>query len=219
VRQYGRPQAGRADAVDGRCAWRRLAQEAGFPDGVINVVPGYGPTAGAALSGHMGRGQDRLHRRRQHRPRSSWKRPRAAISKRVSLELGGKKPQQSSSPTPTWTRPSKAPTSGLFFNQGQCLLRPAAGLFVEEKVHDQFIEKGAEKKPKSQKVGDPFDPETTQGATGVAGTVRPQLWVTSTRAKKGRREADGPAAKRVGGRGYFHRTDGLHGRKRRNEDR
>ena len=45
----------------------RLAQEAGFPDGVINVVPGYGPTAGAALSESHGRRQGRLHRRRHHR--------------------------------------------------------------------------------------------------------------------------------------------------------
>ena len=54
----------------------RLAQKAGIPDGVINVVPGYGPTAGAALVAASGRRQDRVHRRRHDRQDHSARPPR-----------------------------------------------------------------------------------------------------------------------------------------------
>ena len=50
--QYRRDEAGRADAADGS-SHRRIGLEAGFPEGVVNILPGYGPTAGAAISSHM----------------------------------------------------------------------------------------------------------------------------------------------------------------------
>jgi hypothetical protein len=67
-----------------------LIMEAGFPDGVVNIVPGYGETAGAALAAHDLVDKDRLHRidrsRQAHRSR------RHRQSEKVSLELGGKSP-------------------------------------------------------------------------------------------------------------------------------
>src|SRR4051812_38395916 len=136
-----------------------LAQEAGFPDGVINVVPGYGPTAGAAVSGHMDvdkvaftgeTGTGRLVM------------TAAAQSnlKRVSLELGGKSPNVVFADADLDAAVEGA-YFGLFFNQGQCCCA-GSRLFVEEKAYDAFVDKIVAK-AKARRVGDPFDPATEQG--------------------------------------------------------
>jgi aldehyde dehydrogenase (NAD+) len=136
-----------------------LAQEAGFPNGVINVVPGYGPTAGAAVSSHMD--IDKVAFTGEHTTGQIIMEAAARSNlKRVSLELGGKSPNVVFADADLDAAVEGA-YFGLFFNQGQCCCA-GSRLFVEEKVHDQFVEKIL-KKAKSQKVGDPFDPETTQG--------------------------------------------------------
>jgi aldehyde dehydrogenase (NAD+) len=136
-----------------------LAQEAGFPDGVINVVPGYGPTAGAALSGHMD--VDKVAFTGEYTTGQIVMEAAAKSNlKRVSLELGGKSPNVVFADADLDAAVEGA-YFGLFFNQGQCCCA-GSRLFVEEKVHDQLVEK-LTKKAKAQRVGDPFDPETTQG--------------------------------------------------------
>jgi aldehyde dehydrogenase (NAD+) len=137
----------------------QLAQEAGIPDGVVNVVPGFGPTAGAALSGHMDvdkvafTGEDKTGK-------IIMKAAAESNLKRISLELGGKSPNVVFADADLDAAVEGA-HFGLFFNQGQCCCA-GSRLFVEDKVHDQFVEKVL-KRAKSAKVGDPFDPETTQG--------------------------------------------------------
>jgi len=137
----------------------QLAQDAGFPDGVINVVPGFGPTAGAAVSGHPGIDKVAFTGEYSTGQLVSESAARSNL-KRVSLELGGKSPNivfadadLDAAVQGSWL--------GLFFNQGQCCCA-GSRLFVEEKVHDQFVEKML-KMVKAQKLGDPFDLETTQG--------------------------------------------------------
>lgn len=137
----------------------QLAQEAGVPDGVLNVVPGYGPTAGAAIASHpeidkvafTGSGEV-----------GSLVMQAAAQSnmKRVSLELGGKSPNIVFADADLDAAVEGA-YFGLFFNQGQCCCA-GSRLFVEEKIHAEFVERLIEK-AKQQHVGDPFDPNTTQG--------------------------------------------------------
>jgi aldehyde dehydrogenase (NAD+) len=83
-----------------------LALEAGVPPGVINVVPGYGETAGAALASHPG--VDKVAFTGSHLTGQSIVRASAGNLKRVSLELGAS-PPTSYSPTPTSRRPSRAP--------------------------------------------------------------------------------------------------------------
>ncbi len=137
----------------------KLAQEAGFPDGVINVVPGYGPTAGAALSGHMD--VDKVAFTGEGKTGQIIMEAAAKSNlKRVSLELGGKSPNVVFADADLDAAVEGA-YFGLFFNQGQCCCA-GSRLFVEDKVHDQFVERLV-KKAKGQKVGDPFDPATTQG--------------------------------------------------------
>src|SRR5438876_4792 len=136
-----------------------LAQEAGFPDGVINVVPGYGPTAGAAVSSHMD--IDKVAFTGEYTTGQIIMEAAARSNlKRVSLELGGKSPNVVFADADLDAAVEGA-YFGLFFNQGQCCCA-GSRLFVEEKVHDQLVEKLV-KKAKSQQVGDPFDPSTTQG--------------------------------------------------------
>src|SRR5437867_170853 len=136
-----------------------LAQEAGYPDGVVNVIPGYGPTAGAAISGH--KDIDKVAFTGEYLTGQIIMEAAAKSNlKRVSLELGGKSPNVVFADADLDAAVEGA-YFGLFFNQGQCCCA-GSRLFVEEKVHDQFLEKLV-KKAKTQKVGDPFDLETTQG--------------------------------------------------------
>jgi aldehyde dehydrogenase (NAD+) len=136
-----------------------LAQDVGFPDGVINVVPGYGPTAGAALASHMD--VDKVAFTGET---STGKLVMTAAAqsnlKRVSLELGGKSPNVVFADADLDAAVEGA-YFGLFFNQGQCCVA-GSRLFVEERVYDQFVEKMT-KKAKARRVGDPFHPDTEQG--------------------------------------------------------
>jgi aldehyde dehydrogenase (NAD+) len=80
--------------------------------------------------------------------------------KRVTLELGGKSPNIVFADS-NMDQAVEGSHTALFFNQGQCCCA-GSRLFVEQKVHDEFVEKML-KKVKKTKVGDPFDPNTTQG--------------------------------------------------------
>ena len=84
----------------------------------------------------------------------------APTLKRVTLELGGKSPNIVFADADLDAAIAQAHFA-LFFNQGQCCCA-GSRLFVEDKVHDEFVEKLVERNRKF-KVGDPFDPETEQG--------------------------------------------------------
>src|SRR5438105_3862851 len=174
-----------------------LAQEAGMPDGVLNVVPGYGPTAGAALSGHMD--VDKVAFTGEYTTGQLVSEAAAKSNlKRVSLELGGKSPNVVFADADLDAAVEGA-YLGLFFNQGQCCCA-GSRLFVEEKIHDQFVEKVL-KKAKSQKVGDPFAPETTQGPQVSQEQCDRIMGFIEAGKKEGAKLLTG--GKRVGDRGYF----------------
>ncbi len=137
----------------------QLAQEAGFPNGVINVVPGFGPTAGAALTRHMDVDKVAFTGETSTGQLIMEAAARSNL-KRVSLELGGKSPNIVFADADIDAAVEGA-YFGLFFNQGQCCCA-GSRLFVEQSIHDEFVAKLVQR-AKSQKVGDPFDPETTQG--------------------------------------------------------
>jgi aldehyde dehydrogenase (NAD+) len=135
-----------------------LAQEAGFPDGVINVVPGYGPTAGAAIVRHPG--VDKVAFTGSTEVGKIIMRDAAETLKRVTLELGGKSPNIVFADADLDAAVAGAEVA-LFLNQGQCCCA-GSRLFVEEKVHDAFVEKCVER-AKGRRLGDPFDANTIQG--------------------------------------------------------
>jgi aldehyde dehydrogenase (NAD+) len=174
-----------------------LAQEAGFPDGVVNVVPGYGPTAGAALSGHMD--VDKVAFTGEHTTGQLVMEAAAKSNlKRVSLELGGKSPNVVFADADLDAAVEGA-YFGLFFNQGQCCCA-GSRLFVEEPVHDQVLEKLV-RRAQAQHVGDPFDPSTTQGPQVSQEQCERVLGYIEAGKQEGARLLVG--GNRLGAKGYF----------------
>src|SRR6266852_852042 len=174
-----------------------LAQEAGFPDGVINVIPGFGPTAGAALSSHMD--VDKVAFTGEYLTGQIVMEAAAKSNlKRVSLELGGKSPNVVFADADLDAAVDGS-YFGLFFNQGQCCCA-GSRLFVEEKIHDQIVDKLL-KKAKSQKVGDPFDPDTTQGPQVSQDQFNRIMGFIDAGKTQGAKLLTG--GQRVGDNGYF----------------
>jgi aldehyde dehydrogenase (NAD+) len=136
----------------------RLAQKAGIPDGVINVVPGYGPTAGAALVNHPG--IDKIAFTGSGETARIIMRQAATSLKRLTFELGGKSPNIVFADADLDAAVAGAHV-GIHLNQGQCCCA-GSRLFVEDSIHDAFVERVVELSRK-RRVGDPFHPDTEQG--------------------------------------------------------
>jgi len=136
-----------------------LAMEAGFPEGVINIVPGFGETAGAAIAEHNDIDKVAFTGSTEVGKLIMQAAARSNL-KRVTLELGGKSPNVVFADADMDAAVEGA-FFALFFNQGQCCCA-GSRLFVESTMHDEFVDRLI-KRTKLQKVGDPFDPETTQG--------------------------------------------------------
>ena len=134
-----------------------LAQEAGFPDGVINIVPGFGAT-GAAIVKHPG--VDKIAFTGHFETAQKIMVDASQTLKRLSFELGGKSPNVVFADADLDAAVAGA-EFGLFFNQGQCCCA-GSRLFVEQSVHAKFVEKVVAR-AKQRQIGDPFDPKTTQG--------------------------------------------------------
>ncbi|HXM33775.1 MAG TPA: betaine-aldehyde dehydrogenase [Pyrinomonadaceae bacterium] len=136
----------------------KLIQEAGFPEGVVNIVPGYGETAGAALASHPG--IDKIAFTGSTEVGKLIARAAADNLTKVSLELGGKAPNIVFADADIEQAVSGAMMS-IFFNQGQVCCA-GSRLFVEEGVKDQFLERFQERSKKIT-VGDPLDKATQMG--------------------------------------------------------
>ena len=135
-----------------------LALEAGVPEGVINIVPGYGPTAGASLVKHPG--VDKIAFTGEHLTAQIIMRDAAQSLKRLTFELGGKSPNVIFADSDLDAAVAGA-EFGLFFNQGQCCCA-GSRVFVEESVKEEFVEKLVSR-ASARKLGNPFDTSTVQG--------------------------------------------------------
>ena len=136
-----------------------LAGEVGFPPGVINVVPGDGPTIGAHLVKHPG--IDKVAFTGSTATGAEIMRMAAGDIKRVTLELGGKSPNlvfadadlASAVPSSVWS---------IYYAAGQsCEAR--SRVLVERAIYDDFVSEFADK-ARTLRVGDPLDPETQVGS-------------------------------------------------------
>ena len=174
-----------------------LAQESDIPDGVINVVPGFGPTAGAAITSHMD--IDKVAFTGEGSTGQLVMQAAAKSNlKRVSLELGGKSPNVVFADADLDAAVEGA-YFGLFFNQGQCCCA-GSRLFVEEKIHDAFVEKLVAR-AKKQRLGDPFDMATTQGPQISQEQCDRIMGYIDIGISEGANLLSG--GKRVGNKGYF----------------
>ncbi|MBI4027525.1 MAG: aldehyde dehydrogenase family protein [Verrucomicrobia bacterium] len=137
----------------------RLSQEAGLPDGVVNIVPGYGPTAGEALVRHPG--VDKIAFTGSTEIGKHIMRVAADTVKHVTLELGGKSPNIVF-PDADLDAAVAGALFGIFLNQGQVCCA-GSRLFLHETIYDKFMEKLLAK-AKSLRVGNPMDEKTQLGA-------------------------------------------------------
>jgi aldehyde dehydrogenase (NAD+) len=135
-----------------------LCEEVGVPPGVVNVVPGYGDTAGAALAGHMG--VDKVAFTGSHFTGQKIVQASANNLKRVSLELGGKSPDIVFADADLDAAVPGA-SMAVFANSGQ-ICSAGTRLFVERKIYDEFTSRVAEFS-RTLKVGDGIDPDVQVG--------------------------------------------------------
>ena len=135
----------------------RLICEAGFPDGVVNVVTGL-PDAGAALSAHPG--VDKVAFTGSTEVGHEIVKASAGNLKRVSLELGGKSPSIVFDDADL-DLAAEGVASAIFFNQGQCCCA-GSRLFAGPRVRSELVERVSEIAKKTR-LGDGFDPDTDMG--------------------------------------------------------
>ncbi|CAI0389921.1 unnamed protein product [Linum tenue] len=139
--------------------YAHLAKEAGVPDGVINVVNGFGPTAGAALASHMDvdkvsfTGSTEVGRKVMQAAATSNLKP-------VSLELGGKSPLLIFDDADV-EKAADLALLGILYNKGEVCVA-SSRVFVQEGIYDEFV-KTLAVKAKDWVVGDPFNPKSRLG--------------------------------------------------------
>ncbi len=176
-----------------------LIVEAGFPEGVVNLLPGFGPTAGSAIARHMDvdkvafTGSTDVGRLIMAAAAQS-------NLKRVTLELGGKSPNIIFEDTDLDAAVEGA-HMGIFVNQGQSCCA-GSRVFVEEKIYHQFVEKSVAR-AQERRVGDPLDPSTQQGPQVDQSQFDRVMGYIESGRSDGATLAYG--GERVGNRGYFIR--------------
>jgi aldehyde dehydrogenase (NAD+) len=174
-----------------------LIVEAGFPEGVVNLLPGYGPTAGAAIARHMDIDKVAFTGSTEVGQLVMEAAAKSNL-KRVTLELGGKSPNIIFADTDLDAAVEGA-HFGLFFNHGQCCCA-GSRVFVEERIYDDFVAKSGARANR-RTVGDPFDPNTEQGPQVDSVQFDKVMgYIDSGRTEGARLVCGGD---RVGDRGYF----------------
>jgi len=173
-----------------------LALEAGFPEGVINIVPGFGPSAGAALVEHPG--VDKIAFTGESTTGKTIMKNAADSLKRVTLELGGKSPNIVFADADMESAIEGA-MLGLFLNQGQCCCA-GSRLYVEEPAYDAMVDRLSER-AKARRLGDPFDESTEQGPQVDKAQFEKVLHYIERGKEEGARCVTG--GDRFGDRGYY----------------
>jgi phenylacetaldehyde dehydrogenase len=173
-----------------------LICEAGFPDGVVNIVPGYGETAGAALAAHQD--VDKVAFTGSTEVGKLILRAAAGNLKKVSLELGGKSPNIVCKDADVAASiPGIA--SAIFFNHGQCCCA-GSRLFIESDIFDNVVA-GVAEDAKKIKVGPGMDLNTQMGPLVSDEQQRRVLGYLESGLSEGAKAVVG--GRKVGNRGYF----------------
>jgi phenylacetaldehyde dehydrogenase len=173
-----------------------LIQEAGFPDGVVNIIPGYGETAGAALAAHPD--VDKIAFTGSTEVGKLIVHAAAGNLKKVSLELGGKSPNVIFKDADLETAIPGA-ASAIYFNHGQCCCA-GSRLYVEKSVYDQVVE-GVAERAKKIRVGAGLDPDTQMGPLVSTEQLDRVCGYLESGFSEGAKAVAG--GKKAGDRGYF----------------
>ena len=175
-----------------------ICQEAGVPDGVLNVITGPGSTLGKALVRHPGVAKVAITG--ETRTGQEILRDSADTLKRVTLELGGKSPNIVFADADL-DAAVRGATIGIFYGKGEVC---AAGsrLFVDKKIHDDFMQKLVDRAKKIQ-PGDPLDPKTRFGALVSERQMQTVLGYIEKGKAEGAKLAAGGERVSVGGKGCF----------------
>ena len=177
-----------------------LAIEAGLPEGVFNVVPGYGHEAGEALALHMEvdaigfTGSTRVGRKMlEYAGRSNLK--------RVYNELGGKSAFVVFDDFADVSRAAKTVAGSMFYNQGESCNAPSR-VFVQERIADEFVKIVAAEAPKYQ-PGDPLSGTAEMGAIVDDVQLRTVLGYIEAGHNEGAKVVAGGKQVRADSGGYF----------------
>ena len=135
-----------------------LICESDVPEGVVNIVTGFGPTAGGAVAAHPD--IDKVAFTGSTEVGKLILQASAGNLKRVSLELGGKSPNVIF-PDAEMEAAVALSATGVFRNQGQVCCA-ATRMFVQERIYDEFAERISAKADEIE-LGQPLDPSTTMG--------------------------------------------------------
>jgi aldehyde dehydrogenase (NAD+) len=173
-----------------------LAAEAGLPPGVLNIINGFGETAGAALCVHPD--VDKIAFTGHVDTAKIIQRATADTLKRTSYELGGKSPNVIFADADL-DQAVEGAFHAIYFHGGQCCTA-GSRLFVEEKIRDEFVSRLAAK-ARRRVIGDPLDPATEQGPQVSSEQMDKILGYVALGQKQGAKLVSG--GKRVGQRGYF----------------
>jgi phenylacetaldehyde dehydrogenase len=173
-----------------------LIQEAGFPDGVVNIVPGFGETAGAALAAHPD--VDKIAFTGSTQVGKLIAKAATENLKKVSLELGGKSPNVVFADADLKAAiPGSA--SAIFFNQGQ-ICTAGSRLFVHRSIFDRVVEGVAAETTKFN-VGPGINPSTNLGPLVSKEQLARVCGYLDSGAKEGAKAVVG--GHRIGNTGYF----------------
>ncbi|KAJ6642833.1 Aldehyde dehydrogenase X, mitochondrial [Pseudolycoriella hygida] len=174
-----------------------LSKEVGFPDGVINVINGFGPTVGHAIVSHLDirkvafTGSTDVGR-------LIMKTAADSNIKKVSLELGGKSPLVIFEDVDI-DEAAMVAHNAIFMNHGQVCFA-ASRHYVHEKIYDEFVKRSAAL-ASMRKVGDPFDADTDQGPQIDEESMKKILHFVDLGKEQGAKLETG--GKRIGTEGYF----------------
>ncbi|KAJ8299833.1 hypothetical protein KUTeg_022580 [Tegillarca granosa] len=174
-----------------------LIKEAGFPPGVVNIVPGYGPTAGAAISNNMDINKVAFTGSTEI-GQLVMQAAAGTNLKRTTLELGGKSPNIIFADADL-DMAVAASHEAVMTNMGQCCIA-GSRTFVQEDIYDKFVERSIQK-AQQRKVGDPYDQSTQHGPQVDEEQFNKILELIESGKKEGASLKTGGG--RQGDKGYF----------------
>jgi aldehyde dehydrogenase (NAD+) len=173
-----------------------LALAAGIPPGVLNVIPGFGKTAGVALVDHPD--VDKISFTGSPAVGREILRGAAGNLKRVTLELGGKS-ANIIFPDADLEAATKAAAAGIFFNTGQ-VCSAGSRILAHESIYDEVVER-LTARAGAIRLGDPRDARTAMGPLVSAAQMHRVLNYIDVGKREGAQLAAGGA--RVGDTGFF----------------